>query len=1522
MASRLTASFSADLVFQRTFAMEALERATSGQTIRVFVSSTFRDMHAERDALNRLVFPEVRRRCQARGAEFVGLDLRWGVTEDEIQREGTLAICLQEIAQCRPFFVCLLGERFGSVYPPDEVPVSFWDRVPREPALRPLVEEWYRRDETATPPVYRLRREATRPLPNEEATALVQYWEAQGLPGAGDSLTAHEMFRGVLEAAEPPAHALCYVRSPGLTDAPGFPPRFVPVFVETDEARRQKLAALRTRVRSAVDRLTVHDYDAGYAGLTIDASLLPPDLSPTDRAALDDGVVTPEEWRGVSPQLGAALEQHGTVALTGMDAFAARVTEDLWRVMEPQLARPVRLDAHQRERAYHDRFVSRHAAFFQGRGPERERIRLYLDTPDDRDILVVTGEAGVGKSAFLAACVRDARTRRPETLVIPHFIGTAPDSASLMASLRSLCETLRRETPLEDAVADEPDKLRIQLRGFLEQAGTRRPVILIIDALNQLDPSGRSHELNWLPLCAPPGTRIVVSALPGDCLDQLTRRVPADHIVTILPLPENERRMLITSVLARRRKQLTPHQLTALLDTRTRPDAALPLYTLVALEELCLFGEYGTLNARLASLPPTLPELFAQVLARLEQDHTRPTVEEVCAWLAVARAGLLEAEVLDLLSHSNPFPHLRWTRLYRALEAYLKPIDEEAADSATGRLDFYHDQLRSAVFDRYLQMATPDAAPTDAFRSTHRRLADYFRAVAYDETLANKWRTDRVRSFSELPFHQTGAEMWETLYRTLTDFGFLEAKCTCAAVITVESGGDARKTYGGVYELQDDFRRALERFPTTRRGLESFYLAVQHEATKLARMPQLTRAQLWNALRWSDAARDALARIREDERPILQSAWPVYSADRGSVPVISPGRGSVSCVDVASNGALAAFGVHDRPVCMPRDPGRVVVIQGPVWRPVYEWQPFGPEATGPDVTGPVSQVAFSPACDRLAVGSGDGQVAVYEITGRLVFRATHPQRLPIVALCWSPAGDRILVARTFTGHWSTRGWLTCIDCVTGTTSWELDEHTLVSAVHAKGLVWSSRHGIVGCAGLDVVRLDPDSGARVGDSTPCGGARVALNNNESLLAFTNSIPPGGVGNLHLLLWDLERWTGVGEIPGRKGFGIQAFCFSSNSSEVAISWPDRHVAIWDVSSPANPRQVQAVDGAGDPVAWIKGHNRPFCKGWNSIYLIGSGKEASAEPRHAGDVSCVDISHDGRFVASGSWLDKTICVWSVASGENVARHRVVRAAHHAEVNDVRWSPDGTRLAVTTRSGGFIYHLTDGRLGDRLAGGEMDLETLVWSPSGRYLFAGGFQGYVAVYDILTGLSVEVLERETLDRERVQAIAWSASGRYAAIGGRDRVVRVLEIGLEEPPTCRLVAAFNMPGWVECIDWFADEHALLVSVGAARLTGLVCAWDLRRAGMIWTIEESSTVRACRVLTDQRHIGYVTAEGSLVLSAPEGGSRVMYRADSPMNALARAPIGERLACGCGDGQVMLWDVASRLFHQTLGDLSSA
>lgn len=84
------------------------------RTIRVFISSTFRDMVEDRDALMTHAWPELRRFCRERDVEFVEVDLRWGIAEERSNRKEWLKLALDEIHACRPFFVGLLGERYGS----------------------------------------------------------------------------------------------------------------------------------------------------------------------------------------------------------------------------------------------------------------------------------------------------------------------------------------------------------------------------------------------------------------------------------------------------------------------------------------------------------------------------------------------------------------------------------------------------------------------------------------------------------------------------------------------------------------------------------------------------------------------------------------------------------------------------------------------------------------------------------------------------------------------------------------------------------------------------------------------------------------------------------------------------------------------------------------------------------------------------------------------------------------------------------------------------------------------------------------------------------------------------------------------------------------------------------------------------------------------------------------------------------------------------------------------------------------
>ncbi|HKM54099.1 MAG TPA: DUF4062 domain-containing protein [Isosphaeraceae bacterium] len=89
--------------------------ATTWQTARVFISSTFRDMHAERDHLVKVVFPELRERLLPRRIELIDIDLRWGITEEEAKKDRVLDLCLELIDECGPFFLGILGERYGWV---------------------------------------------------------------------------------------------------------------------------------------------------------------------------------------------------------------------------------------------------------------------------------------------------------------------------------------------------------------------------------------------------------------------------------------------------------------------------------------------------------------------------------------------------------------------------------------------------------------------------------------------------------------------------------------------------------------------------------------------------------------------------------------------------------------------------------------------------------------------------------------------------------------------------------------------------------------------------------------------------------------------------------------------------------------------------------------------------------------------------------------------------------------------------------------------------------------------------------------------------------------------------------------------------------------------------------------------------------------------------------------------------------------------------------------------------------------
>ena len=81
--------------------------------IRVFLSSTFSDMQAERSALVK-TFEKLKIEANRRNVSFSVIDLRWGVTEEEAHSGKVISVCLNEIEHSHPFFIGLLGSHYGT----------------------------------------------------------------------------------------------------------------------------------------------------------------------------------------------------------------------------------------------------------------------------------------------------------------------------------------------------------------------------------------------------------------------------------------------------------------------------------------------------------------------------------------------------------------------------------------------------------------------------------------------------------------------------------------------------------------------------------------------------------------------------------------------------------------------------------------------------------------------------------------------------------------------------------------------------------------------------------------------------------------------------------------------------------------------------------------------------------------------------------------------------------------------------------------------------------------------------------------------------------------------------------------------------------------------------------------------------------------------------------------------------------------------------------------------------------------
>ena len=507
----------------------------------------------------------------------------------------------------------------------------------------------------------------------------------------------------------------------------------------------------------------------------------------------------------------------------------------------------------------------------------------------------------------------------------------------------------------------------------------------------------------------------------------------------------------------------------------------------------------------------------------------------------------------------------------------------------------------------------------------------------------------------------------------------------------------------------------------------------------------------------------------------------------------------------------------------------------------------------------VTSVAFSLDGKRLALGTEDSTVIVWDLDSRKPLATLKGHKDRVWSVAFSPDGKRLASSADKT-----------------VILWGLE--SLKPVMQPLATLEGHKDQVFG------VTFSPD------------GMRLASASSDNTV----------------ILWDLDSLTPVVQplatLEGHKD-SVLSVAFSPDGQRLASASGDKTVLLWDLASPKPVLQ---------PLATLEGHKTLV---WSVVFSTDGKRLASADndstvilwdldnrrpmtklEEHKWDVQSVAFSPDGKRLASAS-ADKTVILWDLESRKPL----VILEGHKDGVSTLAFSPDSRRLASSADKTVFLWGLDSLKPVmqplAKLEGHKAGVYSVAFSPDGKQLASASADPSVILWD-LENLKPVMQPLATLagHKDPFSSVAFSPDGKRLASASWDKTVILWDVASRQP-----MATLEGHNYLVLSVAFSPDGKWLASASADKT---VILWDVASGKPLATFEgHKDQVQSVAFSPDGKRLASASSDKTVILwdVASRKPLATLEGRKGDYQSVAFSPDGKRLASAGADNTVVLWDL---------------